>query len=53
MHGNVWEWCSDWFSQLKSQGVVDPVGPPDGVYKILRGGSAFSGAADCRLAALF
>ena len=51
MHGNVWEWCSDWFAQLVSNGVTDPAGPSNGLYKILRGGSAFSGAADCRSAA--
>jgi len=40
MHGNVSEWCSDWFSpySFASSGNVDPKGPADGSRKVIRGG---------------
>ena len=50
MHGNVLEWCSDWFSEHHNMKPVNPKGPPSGSFKILRGGCWFFYASDCRSA---
>ena len=41
MTGNVWEWCSDWYSSnyYKTSPPSNPQGPDKGVSRILRGGS--------------
>jgi formylglycine-generating enzyme required for sulfatase activity len=43
MHGNVLEWCADWYEEAyPKQAVTNPLGPDQGTSRVLRGGSWFS-----------
>ncbi|MCA9129784.1 MAG: SUMF1/EgtB/PvdO family nonheme iron enzyme [Planctomycetales bacterium] len=50
MHGNVYEWCSDWHGEYSSGSVTDPRGPGRGSYRVSRGGSWNFNARYCRSA---
>jgi formylglycine-generating enzyme required for sulfatase activity len=51
MHGNVLEWCLDWYQEdLGKEPVLDPSGPESGEFRVLRGGSWISSGRDVRSA---
>jgi formylglycine-generating enzyme required for sulfatase activity len=51
MHGNVHEWCSDWYGDYPAGKATNPTGPGTGFSRVIRGGSWDQGAASCRAAA--
>ncbi|GHT09633.1 hypothetical protein FACS1894170_00470 [Planctomycetales bacterium] len=50
MHGNVFEWCSDRYSDDPTGSVTDPLGASSGWYRVFRSGSWDLYAGNCRSA---
>ena len=50
MHGNVCEWCNDWYGDYPGGSVTDPAGAASGGLRVLRGGGWYGYARNCRSA---
>jgi formylglycine-generating enzyme required for sulfatase activity len=52
MHGNVWEWCQDWYApyDARKKQLADPAGPDKGHHHVWRGGSFASAIENTRSA---
>jgi formylglycine-generating enzyme required for sulfatase activity len=55
MHGNVWEWCADYYDRnyYRNSPRYDPPGPSSGTLRVVRGGSCFNIGRFCRTAYRF
>ena len=50
MHGNVWEWCADWYGEYPRGDTTDPTSPASGNRRVSRGGCWINFPAVCRSA---
>jgi len=50
MHGNMVEWCSDWYGEYNINDKINPKGPETGDIKVFRGGGNWLPAGNCRSA---
>jgi len=50
VHGGVWEWIQDWYGNdyYKNSPSSDPIGPTDGIDRVVRGGGSGFDPVDCR-----
>ena len=50
MHGNVWEWCQDWYGDYPKGSTTDPTGAASGSARVHRGGCCYYDSVYCRSA---
>ncbi len=50
MHGNIWQWCSDWYGEYNIKDTLNPKGLDTGTKKVDRGGGFYDPAWRCRSA---